>query len=204
MGIWDKFKRLTEKANEIQETVQQVSDAVDGVNAAYRGAQNLLYSNRGNNNISRHGENDFTEAIELSDVAEAALDAFGVDNGGLELAENVGELAIEGLDLYRQSLEIQRDITKIRACSLVEIKRITEKYNIGHHLIEKVYDERKEALNKHYDLLDKAMATNNKEVLIMTLQNISGIVTSKPFDSFNEILKNWDTYNDDNPLLLDF
>ena len=52
-----------------------------------------------------------------------------------------------------------------------------------------IFGEREQALNKHYAVLDNAMQTGDREMVIVALQGISSIVVSNPLEQFTEMVK---------------
>ena len=68
-------------------------------------------------------------------------------------------------------------------------------------LLEKTFGERDKALSKHYDLLDNAINSNDREMILVALHGISSIVTKSPLDDFEKFVE---LYNDTSQPLLDF
>lgn len=67
--------------------------------------------------------------------------------------------------------------------------------------MEGTFGERDKALTKHYDLLDKAVASNDRDLILASLQGISSVVTKSPLDDFEKFVE---LYNDPTQELLDF
>ena len=67
--------------------------------------------------------------------------------------------------------------------------------------LEGTFGERDKALVKHYDLLDKAVDSNDRDLILASLQGISSIVTKSPLDDFEKFVE---LYNDPSQELLDF
>lgn len=83
-----------------------------------------------------------------------------------------------------------------------EIYRISEKYETVKQTLQFIFGERQTALNAHYAVLDKAIKSDDRELIIKSLQGISSIVSQHPLENFSEFRQIWD--NTDETLYLDF
>ena len=105
------------------------------------------------------------------------------------------------LSLYAQCKEVEAKTEQLKIWSNVKIAEITAKYKSCQDFLEKTFGERDKALSKHYELLDNAIASGDRELIIHSLHGISNIVTSSPLDDFEEFVK---LYEDTSRPLLDF
>ena len=83
-----------------------------------------------------------------------------------------------------------------------EIYRISEKYETVKQTLQFIFGERQTALNAHYAVLDKAIKSDDRELIIKSLQGASSIVSQHPLENFSEFRQIWD--NTDETLYLDF
>jgi hypothetical protein len=113
-------------------------------------------------------------------------------------------LAQKALDVYNTSLMVEQNIAAFRAASEVQLAQIATKFETCKLILDKVFQERQSALSAHYGVLDKAMKSNDREMIIGALRGISSIVVTSPLSDFKEIVNNWDNYSKDKPLELDF
>ena len=74
-------------------------------------------------------------------------------------------------------------------------------FDISEQFFLDVFGERDAALGKHYDLLDKAVASNDKDLIIAAIKGISTIVTKSPLEDLEAFAK---VFNDESQPLLDF
>jgi hypothetical protein len=79
---------------------------------------------------------------------------------------------------------------------------MTMRYQLCRDVLSRVFSERQTALNAHYATLDKALGTNDRELIIASLKGISSIVETNPLESFKDFTKVLD--NKDETLYLDF
>ena len=91
------------------------------------------------------------------------------------------------LDVYKQDNIIKKEITSIEAKKELLIKDMTLKYELYHKVFDKVFDERGLAIEKSFDIIDKGLADNDKEMISMGLKSLSTVVASSPFGNLSEL-----------------
>ena len=128
---------------------------------------------------------------EITTLSERRLQ---INEGALGIVQNV-------TGLYSQCCEIKAKTEQVKAWSEVKITETIAKYKSCQDFLSFTFGERDKALSKHYDLLDKAVETGDKDLIIAALSGISGIVTSSPLSDFDKFVE---LYQDTNQPLLDF
>ena len=114
--------------------------------------------------------------------------------GTLNQAERIASL-------YRDCQMVEAQTEQVKAWSQVEIAKTVAKYKSCQEFMYHTFGERDKALTKHYELLDKAIEGNDKDLIISALQGIGGIVTKSPLQDLEEFAK---LYEDTSQPLLDF
>ncbi len=104
-------------------------------------------------------------------------------------------------NLYAQCKMMEEKTEQIKLWGEVKIAETVAKYRSCQDFLTFTFGERDKALTKHYDLLDKAVADGDRELIVAALKGISGIVTSSPLSDFDEFVK---LYEDTSVPLLDF
>lgn len=104
-------------------------------------------------------------------------------------------------ELYRDCKMVEAQTEQVKAWSQVEIAKTVAKYKSCQEFMYRTFGERDKALTKHYDLLDKAIEGNDKDLIIAALQGIGGIVTKSPLQDLEQFAK---LYEDTSQPLLDF
>ena len=117
------------------------------------------------------------------------------------IACNVASTAERVADLYAECKRVEAQTEQVKAWSQVEIAKTIAKYKSCQEFMYHTFGERDKALTKHYDLLDKAIAGNDKELIIAALRGIGGIVTKSPLEDLEQFAK---LYEDTSQTLLDF
>lgn len=113
-------------------------------------------------------------------------------------------LAHQALDVYNTSLMVEQNIAAIRAASEVQLAQIATKFEFCKSALEHVFQDRHSALAAHYCVLNDAMKSNDREMILGALRGISSIVVTSPLKDFTEIVNNWDSFSKKKPLELDF
>ena len=121
--------------------------------------------------------------------------------GGDSETNNIFGLMQNAGNLYKQCCEIKAKTAQVQAWSEVKIAETVAKYKSCQEFLSYTFGERDKALSKHYEILDKAMENDDKELIVASLRGISGIVTSSPLSDFDKFVK---LYEDTTQPLLDF
>lgn len=112
------------------------------------------------------------------------------------------DLAGKALETWKMNAQCQRDIKNLEVKSQVMIHEITEKYQLCRDVLTMVFGERQTSLNALYATLDKALQSDDRELIIASLKGICSIVEKNPLESFKEFSRVMD--NKDETLYLDF
>lgn len=103
--------------------------------------------------------------------------------------------------LYTQCVQIKEQTKQVQAWSNVKLAEITAKYKSCEDFLNKTFGERDKALSQHYKILDEAIASDDKTLIIEALKGISTIITKSPLEDFQQFAK---LYEDTSTPLLDF
>lgn len=112
------------------------------------------------------------------------------------------ELASKYMDIWQMNSQCKAEIMKLELQNSLMVKEMTQRYQLCRDVLSNVFAERQTALNAHYATLDKALKSDDKELIIASLRGISSIVEKNPLESFKEFTKVLD--NKDETLYLDF
>lgn len=105
-------------------------------------------------------------------------------------------------DAWMESKRINANIEALRIQTNAQVKNHAETMMTYRQAISAVFGERAKALNAHYAALDKALQSNDREVILLSLQNISSIVITNPMEQVAKCLSMLD--NPNQRLQLDF
>lgn len=161
-----------------------------------------------NNEIAKQDFDDYEEVTEYEEVGGSQNVPQQVSVGGgmtlmdaVDRAEQVMDVAQNVAGLYKDCMAIESQTKKVKTWGDVEITKTIAKFKSTQDFLQKSFGERDKALTKHYDLLDKAVATNDRDLILAALKGISSIVTKSPLDDFDKFVA---MYNDTTQPLFDF
>lgn len=129
----------------------------------------------------------------------------------VQTTERINQLAQSGNELlstFERIMSIRRDC-EVMAQKTEQVRMITQerivntlaKFKQNQEIIEKVFGERDKALSKYYEVLDKALAANDKQMLLASMEQISKVVTTSPLAEIERLSQ---IYDDTSQPLLDF
>jgi hypothetical protein len=61
---------------------------------------------------------------------------------------------------------------------------IITRFDLYHRVFDRIFDERKDVIHRHFDIIDRGIAINDKDLIIQGLKGLSTIVSSSPFAKF--------------------
>jgi hypothetical protein len=97
-----------------------------------------------------------------------------------------GELGNRAADVAIAAMHNKTEITRITAMENVMIENIRLKYDMYQRVFGAVFAERKSAINKHFEVIDKGMRENNVQLIIGGLKCLSDIVATSPFANLEQ------------------
>lgn len=121
-----------------------------------------------------------------------------------EMANSIGnslDSAVNIANMYKECVLAEERTKQMQVWGQVEIAKTVAKFKTAQDFMEKTFGERDKALSKHYDLLDDAIKSNDRDMILAALHGISSIVTKSPLDDFEKFVE---LYNDTSQPLLDF
>ena len=125
---------------------------------------------------------------DLRNVATEVLSTAG-DLGKKAPSPDVLALFRSLADAHRESSITEREIARIEAHRDVYLEDIRQRYGLFRDVFDRVFDERSEAINKAYAVIDRGLDNDDNDVIVKGLQVLGGIVSSSPFANI-ESLKN--------------
>jgi hypothetical protein len=91
------------------------------------------------------------------------------------------------LEYKKENETTKREIARYDAMKEVMIAEITRKYDFYENLFAAVFSERKSAIDKYFEIIDKGIKENNNELVLAGLSNLSNVVASSPFANIGEL-----------------
>jgi hypothetical protein len=119
----------------------------------------------------------------------------------MEILRSGVDLTNKFIDTYAEIKRVEAKARMVNDWSKTEITKTVAKFKASQEFLYLAFGERNQALFKHYDLLDKAVASDDKELILAALQGISNIVTESPLKDFEHFSK---LFDDTSQPLVDF
>ncbi|MBL8212448.1 MAG: hypothetical protein JNK87_17165 [Bryobacterales bacterium] len=90
---------------------------------------------------------------------------------------------------YCEQQNLRRDLARIEAMRDSVLTEMTNRYDLYHRVFDRIFDERRQAIDRHFDIIDRGISRSDKELIIQGLQGLSAIVSSSPFANLHELSK---------------
>ena len=126
----------------------------------------------------------------------------------IEAINRLTESGNEMLSAFERIMSLRRDCIimnekteQIRLINQERIIKTLAKFKQNQQLIERIFGARDKALSKYYQALDAALLSNDRELIIASMQEISKVVTTSPLAEIERLSK---IYDDTSQPLLDF
>lgn len=84
------------------------------------------------------------------------------------------------LSAYKESEITKREIAAINAKKEIIITDIKNRYDFYRDVFDKVFKERRQHMNKCFEIIDKGIGDNNENLVSTGLENLSKVVSSSP------------------------
>ena len=105
-------------------------------------------------------------------------------------------------DVWKYSKVVEQNIAQIQGATTIELAKISAKFQNQQTALMGIFGQRQQGLSSQFDVLEKAMRENDRELIIESLRGISTSVTSSPLEDFEKLAKAWE--DSTKPLELDF
>jgi hypothetical protein len=93
------------------------------------------------------------------------------------------------LEAHQEYQHTERDLARISAMKEVILTEITSRYDLYHTIFDRIFDERKEVIDKHFDIIDRGIASDDKQLVLAGLEGLGRIVSTSPFANVQELSK---------------
>jgi hypothetical protein len=90
-------------------------------------------------------------------------------------------------EAYKEGQVTKLELAKLEAQKEVALLEIKNKYELYHKVFDSIFDERRAAINKSFDIIDRGLAAGDKELISMGMKSLSTIVSSSPFANFQQL-----------------
>ena len=102
-------------------------------------------------------------------------------------AEEIPRLFKMLVDYKKESELTKREVKKYDSIKEVMIREITGRYSFYEFLFSKIFAERADAIKKDFEIIDRGMKQNNRDLIFAGVSGLSQIVTSSPFADMEKL-----------------
>jgi hypothetical protein len=89
---------------------------------------------------------------------------------------------------YRNETEItKREVKRYDSIKEVMLREISRKYDFYQDFFTRIFAERKEIINKNFEIIDQGMKAKDQTLISSGLSNLSNMVASGPFADLSEL-----------------
>ena len=151
--------------------------------------------------VSKTGKEIERVGCVLVEFSKSVSDAIQqINSNANQLVTVVGSVK-DIAEFYTQCQMINSKNRQLEAMTQVMLANTVAKFKLSEQFLTLSFGERHEALQHYYDIMDKAIAEDNQNLIIAAMNSISSIVTSSPLSDLEKFLRR---FNDPSDSLLDF
>jgi len=108
-------------------------------------------------------------------------------NAGPIPADEIPRLFEMLLECQKESEFTKREVKKYDSIKDVMIQEITGKYTFYEFLFSKIFDERREAIQKDFQIIDEGIKKNNRDLITTGVAGLSQVVASSPIADLDKL-----------------
>jgi len=90
-------------------------------------------------------------------------------------------------EAYKEKQFTSLELAKLEAQKEVALFEIKSKYELYHQVFDSIFEERKVAINKSFEIIDRGLELGDKEMVNIGMQGLSKIVSSSPFANLQQL-----------------
>ena len=96
-------------------------------------------------------------------------------------APKVESFFLDLVEAYKENRRSKVELEKIKVKREIVLKEMELKYDLYNKVFHEIFYERRIAIDKSFEIIDRGVASNDKELISMGLSSLSKIVSSSPF-----------------------
>ena len=97
------------------------------------------------------------------------------------------------LEARRDLAKSEVDLAKVEAAREVALAQIRLKYDLYRQVFQRIFDERRDAIEKHFEILAKGMEKDDRELVLGALKGLGQIVATSPFSDLKALAEALET-----------
>lgn len=93
------------------------------------------------------------------------------------------------MEVYKEGKKTDLEIEELRMKKEILLAEIEKKHDLYNKIFTEIFVERRMAIQKYFEIIDKGLAENNRELISIGLSHLSQVVTTSPFSDINSLSK---------------
>jgi len=90
-------------------------------------------------------------------------------------------------EAYTEGQATKLELAKLEAQKEIAMLEIKSKYELYHKVFDAIFDERRAAIGKSFDIIDRGLANGDKDLISIGMKSLSTIISSSPFANFQQL-----------------
>ena len=91
------------------------------------------------------------------------------------------------IEARREELRSREEMERVAAARQVALAQIRSKHALYRLVFDRIFDERREAIAKHFAIIDRSVATGDARLLLGALNGLGEIVAASPFTDLKRL-----------------
>jgi len=87
----------------------------------------------------------------------------------------------------KEEAQSRVEMQKVQAAREVALEAIRKKHDLYRLVFDRIFDERRDAIAKHFDIIDRGIASGNQELILGGLKALAQIVAASPFSDLKAL-----------------
>ena len=93
------------------------------------------------------------------------------------------------MEVYKEGKKTDLEIEQLRMKKEILLAEIEKKHDLYNKIFTEIFVERRMAIQKYFEIIDRGLAENNRELISIGLSHLSQVVTTSPFSDINSLSK---------------
>ncbi|WP_394838668.1 hypothetical protein LVJ94_17395 [Pendulispora rubella] len=91
------------------------------------------------------------------------------------------------MDARKEEVRSRVELAKIEAARATAISQIRARADLYRQVFDRIFDERREFIEKHFEIIARGMASNDESLILNGLNGLGKIVATSPFANLASI-----------------
>ena len=93
------------------------------------------------------------------------------------------------IEVYKEGKKTDLEIEQLRLKKELLLMEMEKRHELYNKIFTEIFVERRRAIQKYFEIIDRGLAENNRELISMGLSHLSQVVTTSPFSDINALSK---------------